>query len=237
MVVPFVIGKNSSGQNHSIDLSAIPLLMISYSDDAQLSAIFTQAYGSDYPYKKGNYLLTNSRRLHLWEIDTQLGHVMVRDEPELSNVTTRNKLLQLLREEIAMRYKILARKKITSFQKYLDLNTWNEVKLAHQFFLVDDIWDIVTAKPKSLGLSLMQILLQGPSVGIHTIFASGISYRNLLQQLTAINPAISKALQLKFGIPEPKVMSVLGHELIYTADDFVFYKPQGQRETQRFFKG
>ncbi|MCY7361097.1 MAG: hypothetical protein LH629_03370, partial [Ignavibacteria bacterium] len=98
------------------------------------------------------------------------------------------------------------------------------------------IWDIVKAKPKKLTLDLMLILLYGPAVGIHTIIASGISYRNLLQQLVGIHPILTLELQKKYGRPEPKQISALGHELIYTPDELVFYKKQGSFEMERFFK-
>ena len=78
-------------------------------------------------------------------------------------------------------------------------------------------------------------MLFGPAVGIHTIFASGISYRNLLQQLININPAITDMLQEKYGVPEPKQISVMGKELIYTSDDLIFYRINGFEELEKYY--
>jgi hypothetical protein len=64
----------------------------------------------------------------------------------------------------------------------------------------------------------MRIILYGSDVGIHTIFTSKLSYRNLLEQLININPSITKELQKKYGVPEPKRINSIGHELLFTAD-------------------
>jgi hypothetical protein len=87
-----------------------------------------------------------------------------------------------------------------------------------------------------LGIDLIRVMLYGPAVGIHTIIASGISYRNLLQQLVNTHPMIKEELQKKYGDPEPKQLNMIGHELIFTSDDLIFYKEPGQMEHLRLFK-
>ncbi len=64
-------------------------------------------------------------------------------------------------------------------------------------------------------------ILYGPSVGLHTIFESAISYRNLLQQLVQVYPILTLELQKKYGLPEPKQIRQLGHELIFTPDELI----------------
>ncbi len=90
--------------------------------------------------------------------------------------------------------------------------------------MMDDIWDIVRSKPKNLAQNLVRIILDEPAVGIHTIFASEISYHNLLQQLVYSHPVITKALQKRYGVPEPKHLRILGSELIFTSENFIFYR-------------
>jgi hypothetical protein len=235
MVIPFIIGKNSSGENQCIDLAETPLLMMSYNEEVELLRFFQQLFHVNYLFGYKNYLISNSRRIEHWQIETDDYHLFIRDEPELSNIITRFQMLKLINDEISRRKQIMKTKKIKDFKRYHSLNTWNEHKLSYQFFLLDDVWDIVIAKPKSLSLSLIRILLEGSTVGIHTIFASGISYRNLLQQLVTIQPKITKELQKKFGIPEPKQIGVLGHELILNTDGLVFYKMPGSLEMQRLY--
>jgi len=122
-----------------------------------------------------------------------------------------------------------------SFERYHSLNLWNTVKLPYQFLLIDDIWNLVKAKPESLAISLFRIILNGPAVGIHTIMGSNISYRNLLQHLISLNPPIRKMLQEKYGIPEPTQISAIAQELILTPDKLVFYKKTGVANLEKYY--
>jgi hypothetical protein len=235
MIFPLVIGKNSNGEDQQIDLSDLALLMISYYNEHSVKDVFHQLYKNDYPYKSLNYLIANTRRLNQWQIHKDLGYVYLRDEPEEGNISSRKKLFKKVTDEIERRERILKSRKIKDFKRYVSLNLWNDDKLTYQFLLIDDIWDIVTAKPKSLGIALIRILLYGPAVGIHTIIASAFSYRNLLQQLVNINPTITAELQLKYGIPEPKQLGTIGSELIYSPDGLIFIRPAGSFELTKFY--
>jgi hypothetical protein len=173
--VPFIIGKNSSADQFTIDLSTTPLIMVSYFHENQLTKLFSQFTKSN-----KNYFITNSRRLKDWEVPIENNYIFLRDTPEIGNVASRSKIVKLVLIEIKRRNKVLQKNKIDSFTKYHALNTWNKVKLDYQFFMIDDVWDLVTAKPQRIAMNFMMIILYGPSVGIHTVFTSGLSYRNLL---------------------------------------------------------
>lgn len=144
-------------------------------------------------------------------------------------------MLKLLNDEISRREKLISKNRIKDFKRYCSLNTWQTEKLTYQFFVVDDIWDLIISKPKSLGLSLMRVILYGPQVGIHTIFTSSLSYRNLLEQLIHINPTISMELQRKYGVPEPSKINTLGSELIFSAENLIFYKQAGSSEMKKMY--
>lgn len=236
MTIPLIIGKNSNGENQLIDLSETALLMVSFSDEMQLKDVFKPACLADHPYKNINYLFSNSRRLQSWDINSDIGCVYLRDDPDSGNIKSRQALLKIVIDEIRRRTKLLWHKKIATFKRYHELNTWNEEKLPYQFLLLDDIWDIVRSKPKSLALNLVRIILDGPAVGIHTIFASEISYHNLLQQLVYSHPVITKALQKKYGVPEPKHLRMLGSELIFTTENFIYYRAKDEIDMMRLFK-
>jgi hypothetical protein len=229
--LPFHIGKNSLAEQVAIDLSTVPLLMISIFHENQLTNLFSQ-----FAKSKENYFLTNSRKLKKWGIDRENNYIFVRDTPEIGNVSTRSKIVRLVLIEIKKRNKVLQKNKINSFTKYYALNTWNRLKLDYQFLIIDDVWDLVTAKPQKTALNFMMILLYGPSVGIHIVFASGLSYRNLLQQLVIVHPELIEELQRKYGKPEPQHINNLGHELILTADDLVYYKKLSIMEMQKLYK-
>ena len=231
-----LMGKNSNGKNQYLDLESIPLLICSYSNDEQLDRFFIQLSKLNTSNENNSYLITNTRLFNKWGFADSQFNTFFKDEPETGSIHSWSDLIAIILKQVVERQKIMKQKKLSDFKKYIRLNTWNEHKLNYQFLLIDDIWDIVKAKPKKLTLDLMLILLYGPAVGIHTIFASGISYRNLLQQLVGIHPILTLELQKKYGRPEPKQISALGHELIYTPDELVFYKKQGSFEMERFFK-
>jgi hypothetical protein len=117
----------------------------------------------------------------------------------------------------------------------MPLILWNTVKLPYKLLLIDDIWNLVKAKPASLSIQLFRIILNGPAVGVHTIIGSNISYRNLLQHLIELNPAIRKMLQEKYGIPEPTQISTIAQELILTPDNLVFYKKSSMMDLEKFY--
>jgi hypothetical protein len=228
---PLLIGKNSSAEQVAIDLSLVPLLMISYFHENQLTKLLLQ-----FAKSKKNYFVTNSRRLNNWKVPIENNYIFLRDTPEIGNVTSRSNIVKLVLNEIEKRNKVLQKNKIDSFTKYHALNTWNKVKLDYQFFIIDDVWDLVTAKPQRIAKNFMMIILYGPSVGIHTVFTSGLSYRNLLQQLVLDHPEITEELKKKYGNHPPKDINNLGHELILTADDLVYYKKASIMDMEKYFK-
>ena len=233
MKIPLLIGKDSAGKNQFIDLSDIPVLMISHCDEMQLTSIFSQ-FGL-FESSTKHYLITNTRYFNTWKFDKERFRVFMRDEPEF-DIISRNDLINQIIDEIIKRQKIMKQKKITDFERYNSLNTWNDIKLDYLFLFIDDIWDIIVLKPKKLALNFMMILLYGQDVGVHVVFASAISYRNLLQQLVGIYPILTIELKKKYGIPEPVKISELGNELIFSAEDFVYYKKGGNADMVRYYK-
>lgn len=233
MSISLLIGKNSQGENQFIDLKNIPVLMISYCNEEQISFIFQQ-FGKDVSAHK-HYIITNSRFFKKWGLDKGRFYSFLRDEPEIE-FETRNDIINNVLEEIIKRQRIMKKKGITSFTRYVVLNTWNEIKLDYIYLFLDDVWDIIVSKPKKLALNFMMILLYGPNVGIHVVFASAISYRNLLQQLVNVYPVLTIELKKKYGIPEPKKISDLGHELIFTPEEFIYYNKGNISEMVKYYK-
>ena len=225
MKLPFAIGLNSSNEPQYIDLAQVPLLMVSYSFANELQRYFSQLSDS-------YFLITNSRHL---PTNPNGWAYFLTDEPESGTHTTRAKLLNAVLREMQFRQRIMKQKRITNFEKYHTLNLWNTVKLPYKLLLIDDIWNLVKAKPASLSIQLFRIILNGPAVGIHTIIGSNISYRNLLQHLIELNPAIRKMLQEKYGIPEPTQISSIAQELILTPDHLVFYKKSSMGDLEKFY--
>ncbi|MEI7474800.1 MAG: hypothetical protein WCK67_08470 [bacterium] len=235
MIIPFKVGKNSNAEDQFIDLSDVPLLMISYCEEGNLNMVLQEINQIEYPYKQANYFITNSKRISLKEDFNFETIYFLKDEPERGYISSRKSMFRIITDEITFRQQLLKAKKVKDFKRYFSLNLWNTEKRSYQFLIIDDIWDIVTAKPKDQVISLIRIILYGPAVGIHTIFASGISYRNLLEQLINVNPQITDLLQEKYGVPEPTQMSALGKELIYTPDGLIYYKSKNMGEIEKFY--
>lgn len=198
--------------------------MVSYSESQELLPYFSQL--------QGPYLIGHSR---LGPANVSDGSTFYTDEPEKGSHISRAQLLRAVLKEMQFRVRVMKQKKMDSFERYHSLNLWNTAKLPYQFLLIDDIWNLVKAKPESLAISLFRIILNGPTVGIHTIIGSNISYRNLLQHLISLNPPIRKMLQEKYGIPEPTQISAIAQELILTPDRLVFYKKAGSAELDKFY--
>ena len=234
-MIPLIIGKNSNGQDKTINLAAIPLLMISCSNDHQLQDILTKLTSLHYPYKEPDFIITSSKFIQV-NANSCGGHVFLKDKPGNPGFKSRAECIDVVIKQMKQRQKILNQARVDDFKQYVALNLRNPTKLTYRFLVIDDIWDVVTAKPKSIALSFMHILLNGPAAGIHTIFASGISYRNLLQQLIQIHPAIVTELQRKFGKPEPTKLNVLGAELIFTPEELVFLTENVAVGSERFFR-
>ena len=228
-----LIGKNSDGKDQYIDLTKVPVLIISYCEDEQLRYIFSQFDSFDFVNK--NYLIANTRFLNDWGFHKEHFHLFMRDDPKIE-FETRIDLIDHIIKEIVNRQKIMKKKKVVDFERYVSLNTWNDIKLGHQFLIVDDVWDIIVSKPVKLGLNFMMIILYGPLVGIHTIFASGISYRNILEQLINKHPILTIELRKKYGFPEPRKISELGQELIFTPDGLVYYKKNAISDLMKYYK-
>jgi hypothetical protein len=228
-----LIGKNSDGKDQYIDLTKVPILIISYCEEEQLKSIFSQFIFFNFVNK--NYLIANTRFFKDWGLNKEYFHLFMRDDPKIE-FETRIDLIDQIIKEIVNRQKIMKKKKVVDFERYVSLNTWNDIKLGHQFLIVDDVWDIIVSKPLKLGLNFMMIILYGPLVGIHTIFASGISYRNILEQLIHKHPFLTIELRKKYGFSEPKKISELGQELIFTSEGFVYHKKSAISDLLKYYK-
>lgn len=239
MIFPFIIGVNSNNEPQCIDLATVPLLMVSYTDSHELLPYFLQFQVSPF---SGGSITAETAQSHYFIGHSRFGFAnasvessFYTDEPEKGSHISRARLLQTVLREMQFRARVMKQKKMDSFERYHSLNLWNTIKLPYRLLLIDDIWNLVKAKPDSLSISLFRILLNGPTVGIHTIMGSNISYRNLLQHLISLNPPIRKMLQEKYGIPEPTQISAIAQELILTPDKLVFYKKAGEGSLEKFY--
>jgi hypothetical protein len=232
MGLPLVIGKNSSADNVILDIGMMPILMISYCNEEQLGLIFKQFKGKDDVSK--NYLISNSRRFYHWGFSKNHFITFLRDMPSF-DLPSRAMILQAIMSEIKRRQLVLKKEKSNEglgSHPSIPMN----MATTKRFVFIDDVWDIIISKPKKNALNLMMIMIYGPEVGIITVFASIMSYMNLLQQLVHLHPQLTIDLQKQYGIPEPRLISEFGHELIFSTEDFVYYKKGMAYGLERYYK-
>ena len=220
MGLPICIGKDSSGRDVYIDVAETPLLMISYCREEQLGRIFKQ-FNHDEQTEK-HYMITTSRRFYQWGIKKSGFVTFLRDMPSF-DMPSRAKMLQDILKEINKRQ--LAHKQFDVKKPF-----------GERYVFIDDVWDIITSKPRKNAMHLMLIMLYGPEVGIRTVFASIVSYMNLLQQLIHVHPELTAELQKRYGTPEPRLISEVGHELIFSMEDFIYYRKGMAQPMERYYK-
>ena len=107
MTTQLLIGKNSDGEDQYIELTKVPVLIISYCEEEQLKSIFSQFNLFDFVNK--NYLIANTRFFKDWGLKKDHFHLFMRDNPKIE-FETRIDLIDHLLEEIVNRQKIMKKK-------------------------------------------------------------------------------------------------------------------------------
>jgi hypothetical protein len=96
--------------------------------------------------------------------------------------------------------------------------------------VIEDVFNAIITKNKYPGLSFLELLKEGPSVGIHFIIGSIRTYRNLLRQLIEVY-YIQKSIEMN----DVEATSLLGGELIINPEELFFYREKNEINYQRFF--
>ena len=231
MIFPIIIGRDSTAKIHQIDLLETPILFVSYYSKKQLASICRQL--SNYNH---NFIATTTVQIKNWGLNLESNYVFLRDDPEKGSIQSRLNFLKLVSKTIRKRKRILRHFKAKNFREYISFHDKRKEKFEYQFLLIDDIWDIVISKQKQLALNLILLILEGPSVGIHSIIGSSLSYRNLLEQLISSYPKLTEELQKKFGNPPPRSIDQISEELIFTADDLIYFKKAKSMALEKFYK-
>jgi hypothetical protein len=98
MTTQLLIGKNSDGEDQYIDLTKVPVLIISYCEEEQLKSIFSQFNLFDFVNK--NYLISNTRFFNNWGLNKDHFHLFMRDDPTIEFDTRADLIDHLLNEII-----------------------------------------------------------------------------------------------------------------------------------------
>lgn len=221
-----VIGRSSNGEMFRMSISHLPHLFLLYSDPDQLIHFLNKAV-----QQWEGHLISQEIELALAMSEKHLQFVFQNDLSLISSYRVYNKT-NPEQGSIASRY---------YFMQYLMKELKKRTKRTHAhknkplIIITDDIFELVITKRKYTGLYFLHLLIEGPAYGIHFFAASIRVYRNLMNQLMAMNPVLMTAMKqmvpdLKLDMNQP-----LGSELIITPENLYFFKTRQQMDYDRYF--
>ena len=104
MLIPLIIGKNSTGENQMIDLAEMPLLIVSYFRTEQLQSLYAQLQSLQYPFKQKDYYISSKRKCTSWGIELQNSYTLFIDDPEEGSIKSKAKMLKIINYRIYLDY-------------------------------------------------------------------------------------------------------------------------------------
>lgn len=226
MKLPVIIGRNSSGECYSIDLSVLPNLFISYHEEIQLATIFFQLVQN---------IINQNNEINL---AVSLGARM--SESLLPVIGAKENLIQFLHSESEqgktntidefISSLLIELKKRRNIKK---LKLHSNISPGSLVVFIENLFEVIKSTHKKTGLGFIELLVKGPNEGIHFICGSSGLYKNLLDQLINISPTLNRKLkkskQIK-NIEEP-----LAAELIINPDNLIFFKNRMEKVFVRLF--
>jgi hypothetical protein len=103
------------------------------------------------------------------------------------------------------------------------------------FIFIEDTIQLLGPSKSNLGIALLKILLAGDQVNMHCICASNFSYHTLIKQLSHIHIPANKMLYNFTRDFELTAIPPLGAEIIFSAEDLIFFKKKGEMNYQTLF--
>ena len=232
MILPLTIGKNSSNEDFVVDIEQLPHLFVSYNDEAQIQRLFTSlcALPSGNRQSMVSFALASSKTYSIAPVIKQnmfFKYYYRAGDVWNSNEGSKEKFMSSLSREMRLRSFIL--------RKQLKNNLRPEKQFPSMIILLHDVFDIILSRKKSVGLIFLKLLLTGKELGMHIVAASNSTYRNLLKQLSQINPLAMEKYRGRLGACDCRISTSLGAELVMTAEDFVFFKEANGAEYHRLY--
>ena len=224
MQLPLAIGRNSSGLPYFIDLSSLPHLFISYNEEDQLIKIFKELIQEITSVRNPPKMaLCVSQRISaklLPFVSASFQIEFIHSDPPGNTITSIDYFIGAVLVELKTRKR--------------RMGTLKKAKLSEPALIVfiDDIFEVVMANKKT-ALSFIELLVDGPDHSIHFITGSSGMYKNLLDQLITMSPAVKKKMAVskqRRNINEP-----LAAQLIINSDWMVFFKDRFQNDFIRLY--
>lgn len=228
---PITIGKKSDNEIITTDLITLPHLFVSFSEHEQVHLLLQRitreiAILSVQSQVRWIAALSNVAMNYCKEsIDTnKLLFSFHPNETENTEKNTKYRFWQNISKELKKRKKYLA----NNSKKFTEKHPITLV-------LIEDILGMAITRKKYTGLYFLQLLIEGPSVGMHCVAFSGRAYKNLLSQLLQLHPKMQAELQKQMPQIDFTAHYPLGAELIVTPEDFYFFKKRSDKDYSRYF--
>ena len=221
MQIPLTVGFSSMQKPFNIDLTSISHLFVSYTEDEQLINLF-----EDYCNQlksRGDKGLRFAMAVHsknknrLLNILPAYQWIRILNSNNGAEEKTDNKAL-FIKDVHSELYKRM--KNIKKHPTPLPL-----------IIFCDDIIDLgIRNATKQISRQFLLLLLAGPAVNIHLIAGTPFSYRNLMQQITQLQPVKHIKPAKDNLVADLQLTGVCGAELILSAEGLFFYKEKESRE-------
>ncbi len=204
-----------------VELTDLPHLFVSYAEEEQLYRFYESlsvATSETTPIQWA--LAVKTSGFDQFNQTETIFHFLTND-PENSNIESKFTFWKRLAKELKKRKKDQQR-----------LKEQFETKTPLLIVVLEDVLDMVITNKKYTGYYFLQLLAEGPGLGVHCIASSGRAYRNLLSQLLILHPKVKQQLQKQLPGVE---LSIQGAELVITPEDFYFYKGRNDKIHERYF--
>ena len=223
--IPLIIGRQSSGEECTVNLVDLPNLFISHSQEGQLPEMFASLL------KNINQL--NSPVLFACSLSSTLTarlNPLVPQESlllafkhghyEPGEINVMEEFIMALTHEFKRR-KSLSKKSATSTPSHTTLVVF-----------IDDIFEVIMCSHKKTVLSFMELLITGAQVKFYFIMGSSGIYRNLLNQLINVSPSLQQ--KLKKWV-QSQHLQPLGAELVMNPDGLLFFRERAEKIHRRLY--
>jgi len=216
--LPLVIGQTAAGEPYTLSLAAQPHLFVSYAEDIHLQDFFI-------------------RICEQWRLSDSLGYPQIALAMKsaladrLQMVIPPDSLFRLYRTnpqglELADSARLFFQTLMREFRRRVGKRQRMPEKSVFPPLVLfsDEVLGLaVIGRRRATGDQLLRLLAEGPAVGIHAVLATGVSFRNLVQQL------------MRTPVPPSTAEQLLGRELVLSGEGLVFYREQGQMNYRKLY--
>lgn len=215
--LPLVIGQTAAGEPYTLSLAAQPHLFVSYAEEHHLQDFFVRIC-EQWQYNAVGYP----------QIALAVKSVLA---DRLQAVISPESLFRLYRTnpqglEVADSARLFFRTLLAEYRRRVGKRqrTPDKAVFPPLVILSDDVLGLaVISRRRSTGDQLLRLLAEGPVVGIHAVLATGVSFRNLVQQL------------MRTPVPPSTAEQLLGRELVLSGEGLVFYREEGELNYRKLY--